>query len=64
MELYAKENPTANIGCFRLVLTRMFTVGAICGIMMLTKSLPPRGRWHAKRDGRSLRDFGFVLTSL
>ena len=20
------------------------------------KSLPPRGRWHAKRDGRSLRN--------
>ena len=24
-------------------------------------SLPPGGRWHAKRDGRSPRDFGFVL---
>ena len=34
----------------------------ICGIMELTKSLPPGGRWHAERDGRSLRDFE-VLTS-
>ena len=27
-------------------------------------SLPPGGRWHAKRDGRSPRDFRFVLSSL
>ena len=30
----------------------------------LTKSLPPGGRWHAQRDGRSPRDFIFVLTLL
>ena len=36
----------------------------ICVIMVLTKSLPPGGRWHAKRDGRSLRDLGLVLTLL
>ena len=36
----------------------------ICGIMELTKSLPPGGRWHAERDGRSLRDFGVKLTLL
>ena len=29
----------------------------ICVIMNLTKSLPPGGRWHAKRDGRSPRYF-------
>ena len=34
----------------------------ICVIMRLTKSLPPGGRWHAKRDGRSLRDFEVRLT--
>ena len=28
------------------------------------KSLPPRGRWHAERDGRSLRDLGFGLALL
>ena len=33
----------------------------ICDIMGITKSLPPGGRWHAKRDGRSPRDFGFGL---
>ena len=36
----------------------------ICVIMELTKSLPPGGRWHAERDGRSQRDFKFILTLL
>ena len=28
------------------------------------KSLPPGGRWHAERDGRSLRKLKFILTLL
>jgi len=41
----------------------LFSLPIYC-IMELTKSLPPGGRWHAERDGRSLRDFRFALTSL
>ena len=36
----------------------------ICVIMGVRESLPPGGRWHAKRDGRSTRDFKLELTSL
>ena len=36
-----------------------YTVQAYCRAV---KSLPPGGRWHAKRDGRSPRDFRLALT--
>ena len=34
-----------------------FRAFRVCRQIRTTESLPPRGRWHAERDGRSLRDF-------
>ena len=34
-----------------------FRAFRVCRQIRTGESLPPRGRWHAERDGRSLRDF-------
>ena len=34
-----------------------FRAFSVCRQIRTGESLPPGGRWHAKRDGRSLRDF-------
>jgi len=41
---------------FYVTIQPHIKLGFICGFAISQRSLPPGGRWHAKRDGGSLRN--------